>query len=376
MPFFNKKLTEQEAALQFIGYIMNEASTAWPTIYEELKDTFQDQFVLEQEKMANLDLSLAAIALDLQAIKNLFPNIQAERIEKWVYECLNTGDWGEYAVEEVKKYGKEFQEHTPNMYVGTNPLSAVSARLLHRWLGENIHNFEIDMGDFGNGEKTGIVSISPQLQMMVDSLLIGFIGTWKRIKHNFKLIEGDLPLESDIQAICVRDGLRDYEPESESDVGTTNGTDEIKPDGTIEYYDANGTIKKDMWLSPEQLNELYKKDLLRKSYKVLFKGPWDGIKEADWPLSEEVANNFVDEKGYIYGFCAYEKGKPTYGLIVKQFWEKDNIIQKMSDHSGDQRATIAVDSSLSLEQKVERIAKISKNHSKQIREKLKNILKK
>ena len=48
----------------------------------------------------------------------------------------------------------------------------------------------------------------------------------------------------------------------------------------------------------------------------------------------------------------------------------------MSDHSGDQSATIAVDSSLSLEQKVERIAKISKNHSKQIREKLKDILKK
>lgn len=374
MPLFKKKLTEQEAALHFIGSIMSEASSAWPTICEELKDIFQEEFVLEREKMANLDLSLAAIALDLQAIKNLFPNIQAERIEKWVYECFNTGDWGEYAVEEVKKYGKEFQEHTPNMYVGTNPLSAVSARLLHRWLGENIHNFEIDMGDFGNGEKTGIVSISPQLQMMVDSFLIGFIGNWKRIKDNFKLIEGDLPLESDIQAFCVRDGLRDYEPELESDVETTNGTDEIKPDGTIEYHDANGSIK-EMWLSPEQLNELFKKDLVRKSYKVLFKGPWDGIKEADWPISEEVANNFVDEKGYIYGFCAYKKSKPTYGLVVKQFWEKDNIFQKMSDHSGDQRATIAVDSSLSLKQKVERIAKISKNHSKQIREKLKNILK-
>ena len=41
MLFFKKKLTEQEASLQFIGYIMNKASTAWPTIYEELKDTFQ-----------------------------------------------------------------------------------------------------------------------------------------------------------------------------------------------------------------------------------------------------------------------------------------------------------------------------------------------
>lgn len=180
MPLFKRKITEQEAASHFIRSIMDEASSAWPSILEELKNTFQEQFVLEDEKMANLDLSLAAISLDLEAIKNLFTNIQAERIEKWVYEYFKGKDWREYAVDEIKKYGKEFQEHTPNMYVGTNPLSAVSARLLSRWLGENIHNFEIDMGDFDNGEKTGIVSISPQMQMMVDLLLAGFIGKWKK----------------------------------------------------------------------------------------------------------------------------------------------------------------------------------------------------
>ena len=191
MPLFKRKITEQEAASHFIRSIMDEASSAWPSILEELKDTFQEQFILEDEKMANLDLSLAAISLDLQAIKNLFTNAQAERTEKWVYEYFKGKDWREYAVDEIKKYGKEFQEHTPNMYVGTNPLSAVSARLLSRWLGENIHNFEIDMGDLGNGEKTGIVSISPQMQMMVDLLLAGFIGKWKKINDNFRLIKGD-----------------------------------------------------------------------------------------------------------------------------------------------------------------------------------------
>lgn len=369
MPFFKKKLTEQEAALHFIGSIMNKAPSAWQAIHEYLEDTFMDQFVLEHEKMANLDLALAAIGLDLQAVRNLFPNIQAERIEKWVYECFNTGACGEYAVAEIKEYGKVFQEHTPSMYVGKFPVSAVSARLLHRWLGDNIHNFEIDMGDFGNREKTGIVSINPRLQFMVDSLLMGFIGNWKRIKGNFKLIEGDLPLESDIQAFCIRDGLRDYEPEPESNIESTNSADEINPDDTYGN-------RREMWLSPKQMDELFKKDLARKSYKVLFKGPWDGIKEAEWPISEAVAKNFVDEKGYIYGFCVYERGKPTYGLIVKQFWIDDNIIQKVSDHFIDQQVTISVDPSLSLEQKVERIAIISKNHAKQIREKLKNILKK
>lgn len=374
MPLFKKKLTEQEAALNFVGYIMNEASSIWPTIHEDLKNSFEGQFVLEREKMANFDLALAAIALDLQAIKNLFPNNQAERIEKWVYECFNPLDWGEYAVEEIKKYGKEFQEHTPNMYVGTNPLSAVSARLLHRWLGENIHNFEIDMGGFSNDEKTGIVSISPQLQMIVDSSLIGFIGTWKRLKDKFKLIEGDLPLDENIQAFCERDGLRDWEPEPESDDKIMNGTDEMKPDGTIEYYDAKGSIK-EMWLSPEQLNELFKKDLVRKSYNVLFKGPWDGIKEADWPLSEADANKFIDEKSYAYGICVYVKGEPTYCLMTKQLWEKDDTFQKMSNQAGNQAATIAVNPHLSVEKKQERIAEIFSEHSRRIRAKLKKLLK-
>lgn len=191
MPLFKRKITEQEAASHFIRSIMNETSSAWPSILVELKDTFQEQFVLKDEKTANLDLSLAAISLDLQAIKNLFSNVQAERIEKWVYEYFEGEAWREYAVDEIKKYGKVFREHTPNMYVGTNPLSAVSARLLSRWLGNNMHSFEIDMGDFCNGEKTGIVSISPQMQMMVDILLAGFVGKWKKIKDNFRLIEGD-----------------------------------------------------------------------------------------------------------------------------------------------------------------------------------------
>ena len=153
-----------------------------------------------------------------------------------------------------------------------------------------------------------------------------------------------------------------------------NGTDEMKPDGTIEYYDAKGSIK-EMWLSPEQLNELFKKDLVRKSYNVLFKGPWDGIKEADWPLSEADANKFIDEKSYAYGICVYVKGEPTYCLMTKQLWEKDDTFQKMSNQAGNQAATIAVNPHLSVEKKQERIAEIFSEHSRRIRAKLKKLLK-
>ena len=189
MSLVKKKLTEQEAASQFVLYIMKEAQNVWPTIYKNLKDSFKEKFVVEDEKMAAFDLALAAIAQDLQAVKNLFPKDQAERIGKWVLKYIDTEDWGEYAVDEVKKYGEKFQKDIQNINAGGDPLSAIPAHLLQRWLGKNIQNFDVEM----NGKKTGI--ISPVLLMTVSNTLTAFLGTWKRLKDDFKIIEGDIPFD-------------------------------------------------------------------------------------------------------------------------------------------------------------------------------------
>jgi len=325
MPLFKKKLTEQEAAAQFVLYIMKEAQAAWPSLYKSLNDTFKKKFIVEDETMAAFDLALAALAQDLRAVKNLFPKDQAERIEKWVYQCIDTEDWGEYAVEEVKKYGEKFQIDIQNINVGGDPLSAIPARLVQRWLGQNVHNFVVEM----NGGKAGI--ISPVLLMMVTGTLTTFIGTWKRIKDNFKLIEGDLPLDENPS------GLRDSVPEP----------DEKKPDGTIQFYDEQGNLK-EKWLPPEQLNVLLRNGGAKKIYKVLIKGPWNGIKEAYWELSDETVIRFVDKKGYAYAICAYEKGEPNYCFVTKKLWKK-------SDRIG----VILGDPHLSSEQKQEKIKKMS-----------------
>ncbi len=187
--FFKKKLTELDAATLFVLYITKEVEKEWPTIYKSLKDTFKENFVVEDESMATFDLVLAAIAQDLQAVKNLFPFEQAERIENWVLRLIANEDLGEYSVDEVKKYGKKFQKEVQSIESGGDPLSAIPGRLLHRWLGENIKNFKVEL----NGKKTGL--ISPILIMMVSQILMGFVGTWKRLKEEFKLVEGDSPLE-------------------------------------------------------------------------------------------------------------------------------------------------------------------------------------
>lgn len=327
MSLFKKKLTEQEAASHFVLYITKEAQGAWPAIYKNLQDSFKDKFVVEDETMAAFDLALAAIAQDLQAVKNLFPKDQAERIEKWVLKCVDTEDWGEYAVGEVKKYGEIFQKDIQNINAGGDPLSAIPARLLQRWLGKNIQNFDVEM----NGKKTGI--ISPVLLMMVSSMLAAFLGTWKKLKDDFKLVEGDIPFDEKLS------GLKDYVPEP----------DEKKLDGTIQYYDENGNLK-EKWLPPEQINELLKKGGAKRLYKVLVKGPWDGVKETLWELSDDTVEKFVDEKGYAYAICAYEKGEPKYTLTKKRMWERMDEVE----------ATM-MNPNLSEEQRIEEIKKLTKD---------------
>ena len=327
MSLFKKKLTEQEAASHFVLYIIKEAQDAWPTIHKSLVDSFKEKFVVEDEKMAAFDLALAAIAQDLQAVKNLFPKDQAERIEKWVLKCIDTEDYGEYAVDEVKKYGEKFQKDVQNISTGGDPLSAIPARLLQRWLGKNIQNFDVEMG----GKKTGI--ISPVLLMMISSTLAAFLGSWKKLKDDFNLVEGDIPFDENLK------GLKDYTPEPVDN----------KPDGTIEYYDENGN-KKEKWLPPEQLKELLNKGGAKRLYKVLVKGPWDGVKETLWELSDDTVAKFVDEKDYAYAICAYEKGEPKYTLTKKKIWDNMEEVGK-----------ILMNPNLSEEQRMEKIKKLAKD---------------
>ena len=138
--------------------------------------------------MAAFDLALAAIAQDLQTVKNLFPQEQAERIEKCVLKDIDIEGLGEYAIDEVKKYGERIQTDIQNISAGSDPISAIPARLLQRWLGKNIQNFVLDeISD----EKTGV--INPIILSMIIEVFFAFLGYWKKLKDNFNIVEGNIP---------------------------------------------------------------------------------------------------------------------------------------------------------------------------------------
>lgn len=187
------KLTEQEAAFRFVLYLVKDTQDAWPTIKKRMQDTFKERFIVEEDVIASFDLALAAIAGDLQSLKNLFQKDQAERIEQWVLKKLaGMEGWGDYAIDEVNKYSNGFKKCLSNVERYGNPINIIPLMLLHKWLGNNIDNLEVKL----NGKKSGY--FDPLIVLMVTDILIQFAGTWKKriLTGDIELIEGDMPFTS------------------------------------------------------------------------------------------------------------------------------------------------------------------------------------
>jgi CheY-like chemotaxis protein len=177
-------ITEQEAVVSYLQGSLQAAQSKWPDIRDNLKATFGDRFVVKDEIVAPYDLYLAIIAMDLQALPNLFPIEQAKRIEHFALKCLGRiEERGTYSVEEVQAYSSLFQDELRNIKRTGDPIAVIPARLLHRWLGEGIWKCE----SIRDGKGTGI--IDPLLLGMTLNNLAIFCGFWKGAKDQFEIVE-------------------------------------------------------------------------------------------------------------------------------------------------------------------------------------------
>lgn len=168
-------LPESEAASTFVRTMMEESARTWPDLYETLRTL--RKFTVKDETLASLHCSLAAIALGLQAVKNLYPPEQAHRIERLVSDAMND----QWAVEEVRLHAAAFQQESLD---GLDPLGAVVGRMLHRCLGENIGKFEAEVG----GVKTGFVDALAMKAGMTAIAGVVAKWNWKSIRENLRLV--------------------------------------------------------------------------------------------------------------------------------------------------------------------------------------------
>ena len=293
MALFRQKLTEPEAAAHFTRHMMETAQAIWPKVKTTIQQ-FDDGISFEEERFATFDLALAAIAVHLQALHNLFPRTQAERTHQWVLKTLDSPEYGEYATDAVDSYCSAWQEAASDR---RNPLDDVAGMLVVRWLGQDTERVTVQVGDKR--------VINPVVLLVVQQALVEFGAFWKEIQKDYKLIEGDLPLDE-------TEGLRDFTPEPlpHSDCST------------IQIRDAEGKYH-ERAISPEQLNLLLNTDVTKRVCKILVKGSWQGIKEMYRELSDEDEKKFADPTlGCAYAICKYERGEAKFMLVTKHIWER------------------------------------------------------
>lgn len=168
-------MREAEAAQLFVYTMIRQVRESWPSVLPRLRelDTSKPALALLDEEVAQWELVLAAMALDLGALKNLFPEEQARRL---LDLCLSNVPVKirDHATDAVKEYNVRYDEDAAR---GLNPTLAMGEILYGRWRLA------------GNAYVPGELFIAPGqiLAGALGVLITSYLGVWKRIQTNFVL---------------------------------------------------------------------------------------------------------------------------------------------------------------------------------------------
>jgi hypothetical protein len=168
-----KEISEDTAVAMYINFLANAIKRDWEKIYQNLKDLAKEtginhDITIVDEKKAIDTFFGANVALNTQAINNLFSKEQATRLEKAIINVIND----EYRTE-VTKYKEIYNKALVDI---ENPVSAISYVVLSYWLGEEIKKLK----------EHGLSLLF--LVMYIEGLFIGYGNYWITIKEKYKLI--------------------------------------------------------------------------------------------------------------------------------------------------------------------------------------------
>ncbi len=175
-----KKIREDTAVATYIDFLASAIKRDWDEIHQNFKDLVKeiglaDDAIIRDERRAVDAFCGANIALAMQAVKNLFPLEQAERLKSLIIDVLDD----ENRIE-VIKYNDIYERAVKDL---EDPVSVISGIVLSCWLGEDM----MKLKELGLGLQF--------LVMYIDELFVGYSKYWKTIKEKYKLIESGSSLE-------------------------------------------------------------------------------------------------------------------------------------------------------------------------------------
>lgn len=172
--FGKKKLSEIEAAGQFVLMVTKGVQQHWPGIDSELKAMFLSGDSISDDQYASFEFVLAVIATQIQALPNLLAADQASRVREYVMRCISSPELGEYPREAIQEYQNAWEQA---LQQGESPFHAIAAVLSDKL--ECRSSVELGEARFK----------SPLLLMALSEKVVTFGGPWwKTMAQEYKIV--------------------------------------------------------------------------------------------------------------------------------------------------------------------------------------------
>lgn len=165
---------ESEAVAAFLAMVSADCEQALPAFRTSL-ESLGIGLSFAADATPTLDLTLATIALELQALPNLLPAPQATRVETLVHKALSSQEGGLSWWDEVSAYRGAFRKGLSH---GLNPLQEVAARLMYRLTTGHLPADQVRD------------DTQPFAEVALMTYLARNLGRWKAITDRFQLTEG------------------------------------------------------------------------------------------------------------------------------------------------------------------------------------------
>jgi hypothetical protein len=172
--FGKKKLSEIQSAGQFVLMVTKGVQHNWPEIAKELNILLEAEDTISDDKFAGFEFTLAVIAIQLQALPNLLPSDQANRIREYVIQCISSPDLKSYPRETIQEYQSVWDK---SLQQGEPPFYGISSLLLNKLECRSV----VKLG--------GSSFNDPLLLDALSEKVITFGGPWwKTVTQEYKLV--------------------------------------------------------------------------------------------------------------------------------------------------------------------------------------------
>ena len=167
------KITEIEAAGQFVITITKGAQESWPSIAQELNTLMQNDKARSKDQYATFEFILAVIASQIQALPNLLNEEQAYRIREYILQCISSPELGSYPRDTIEEYETAWDL---SLKQGEPPFYAMTAILF-------------DKLECKSSLKIGAIKLKdPGLLMALSEKIVTFGGPWwKSIEEKYEI---------------------------------------------------------------------------------------------------------------------------------------------------------------------------------------------